>query len=290
MNKEVLLSNNVFGTKVASSFMNKRYIYGLVLLALSLISSTIFYYQIIFNRIIALFPSVVLAIVLFLLTIKHQSSLENKRSIQEQIKRGIYFGSIIYIGIVTVSYLKIHGNYLNRVIGIINVVTNVSQITINAIVQVLPSIVLSIMFSIISYYLYKKARKRIKEDCKFEFRVSLKEEKKEVREQIAEYKRRRRTVQFGTYYRLADSFQENQSAWNIVSEDGMEVIFTHVQILARSAYRVPVIRLKGLDPDAVYTDCETGQEYGGDELMYAGIRIPRIRQDFSSTTMVLRKS
>ena len=117
-----------------------------------------------------------------------------------------------------------------------------------------------------------------------------KEEKEEVREQIAEYKRRRRTVQFGTYYRLADSFQENQSAWNIVSEDGMEVIFTHVQILARSAYRVPVIRLKGLNPDAVYTDCETGQEYGGDELMYAGIRIPRIRQDFSSTTMVLRKS
>ena len=114
----------------------------------------------------------VLAIVLFLLTIKHQSSLENKRSIQEQIKRGIYFGSIIYIGIVTVSYLK-------RVIEIINVVTNVSQITINAIVQVIPSIVLSIMFSIISYYLYKKARKRIKEDCKFEFQVSLKEEKKE---------------------------------------------------------------------------------------------------------------
>ena len=35
------------------------------------------------------------------------------------------------------------------------------------------------MFSIISYYLYKKARKRIKEDCNFEFRVSLKEEKKE---------------------------------------------------------------------------------------------------------------
>ena len=117
-----------------------------------------------------------------------------------------------------------------------------------------------------------------------------KEEKKEVREQIAEYKRRRRTVQFGTYYRLTDSFQDNQSAWNIVSEDGMDVIFTHVQILARSAHRVPVIRLKGLDPDAVYTDCETGQEYGGDELMYAGIRIPRIRQDFSSTTMVLRRS
>ena len=118
----------------------------------------------------------VLAIVLFLLTRKHQSSLENKRSIQEQIKRGIYFGSIIYIGIVTVSYLKIHGNYLNRVIGIINVVTNVSQITINAIVQVIPSIVLSIL---IILFFIKHVKRKIKEDCKFEFRVSLKEEKKE---------------------------------------------------------------------------------------------------------------
>lgn len=172
MNKEVLLSNNVFGTKVASSFMNKRYvyIYGIVLLALSLISSTIFYYQIIFNRIIALFPSVVLAIVLFLLTIKHQSSLENKRSIQEQIKRGIYFGSIIYIGIVTVSYLKIHGNYLNRVIGIINVVTNVSQITINAIVQVIPSIVLSIMFSIIVITYIRKQERESKKIVNLNFK------------------------------------------------------------------------------------------------------------------------
>lgn len=117
-----------------------------------------------------------------------------------------------------------------------------------------------------------------------------KEEKEEVKAQIKEYKKRRRTVQFGTYYRLANPFCENQSAWNIVSEDGMEVIFTHVQILARAAYRMPVIRLRGLDPDAIYTDCATGQEYGGDELMYAGIRIPRIRQDFSSTTIVFRKS
>ena len=96
-----------------------------------------------------------------------------------------------------------------------------------------------------------------------------KEEKEEVKAQIKEYKKRRRTVQFGTYYRLANPFCENQSAWNIVSEDGMEVIFTHVQILARAAYRMPVIRLRGLDPDAIYTDCATGQEYGGDELMYA---------------------
>lgn len=117
-----------------------------------------------------------------------------------------------------------------------------------------------------------------------------KEEKEQVRVQIMEYKKRRRTIQFGNYYRLSDPFQEKWSAWNIVSEDGKEVIFTHVQILARAAYRIPVIQLRGLDPEAIYIDCATGQEYGGDELMYVGIRIPRIRQDFSSTTYVFRKA
>ena len=94
-----------------------------------------------------------------------------------------------------------------------------------------------------------------------------------MKAQIKEYKKRRRTVQFGTYYRLANPFCENQSAWNIVSEDGMEVIFTHVQILARAAYRMPVIRLRGLDPVRnLHRLCDrTG--IWRDELMYAGIRI-----------------
>lgn len=66
-----------------------------------------------------------------------------------------------------------------------------------------------------------------------------------IKKQIAQYKRIRRTVQFGAYYRLADPFSENQSAWNFVSEDGKQIVFSHVQILARSAYRIPTLRLRG---------------------------------------------
>ena len=110
-----------------------------------------------------------------------------------------------------------------------------------------------------------------------------------IKKQIAQYKRIRRTVQFGAYYRLADPFSENQSAWNFVSEDGKQIVFSHVQILARSAYRIPTLRLRGLDPKAEYKNVETGEVFGGDELMYAGITIPRVRQDFSATMIIFEK-
>lgn len=111
----------------------------------------------------------------------------------------------------------------------------------------------------------------------------------QIKKQIVQYKRLRRTVQFGEYYRLADPFTENQAAWNFVSEDGKQVVFSHVQILARSAYRIPTLRLRGLDPKAEYKNTETKEVFGGDELMYAGITIPRVRQDFSGTMIVFEK-
>ncbi len=37
---------------------------------------------------------------------------------------------------------------------------------------------------------------------------------------------------------------------------------------------VNYIRMKGLDPEAVYRDCETGKRYTGGALMEAGIPLP----------------
>ena len=110
-----------------------------------------------------------------------------------------------------------------------------------------------------------------------------------ITKQIAEYKRIRRTIQFGKYYRLANPFEENQASWNFVSEDGTQIIFVHIQVLARSAYRIPVLRLRGLEPKSDYRNIDTGEIFGGDELMYGGITIPRVRQDFSSTMILFEK-
>ncbi|MFR6162143.1 MAG: GH36 C-terminal domain-containing protein [Mediterraneibacter gnavus] len=39
---------------------------------------------------------------------------------------------------------------------------------------------------------------------------------------------------------------------------------------------------RGLDPKAEYKNVETGEVFGGDELMYAGITIPRVQTGFFS--------
>ena len=101
-----------------------------------------------------------------------------------------------------------------------------------------------------------------------------------IKKQIAQYKRNPQDSSVWGLLQTGRSVSENQSAWNFVSEDGKQIVFSHVQILARSAYRIPTLRLRGLDPKAEYKNVETGEVFGGDELMYAGITIPRVRQDF----------
>ena len=48
-----------------------------------------------------------------------------------------------------------------------------------------------------------------------------------------------------------------------------------VRRFARPNELIPVIKLEGLDPSAVYLEQKTGICYDGDELMYAGVGNPR---------------
>ena len=43
-----------------------------------------------------------------------------------------------------------------------------------------------------------------------------------------------------------------------------------------------LLKLKGLEADALYRDVDRGTVYGGGELMYSGISIPLKKQDFRS--------
>lgn len=115
------------------------------------------------------------------------------------------------------------------------------------------------------------------------------EEKIQIQEQIRFYKSVRETIQFGEYYRLQDPFSSNSCAWNFVGKEGKEVVFGYVQVLSEPAYAVPTIRLQGLKENARYRNCLDGQIYGGDELMYAGITIPREKKDFRSLIIYFKK-
>lgn len=103
-----------------------------------------------------------------------------------------------------------------------------------------------------------------------------------VKAQIALYKEIRDTIQNGTLYRIKNPFNGNLAQWNFVSQDRKQVVAFHFEILSQPAAPVQLLKLKGLEADALYRDVDRGTVYGGDELMYSGISIPLKKQDFRS--------
>ncbi|MFD0714408.1 alpha-galactosidase [Paenibacillus sp. GCM10027626] len=108
------------------------------------------------------------------------------------------------------------------------------------------------------------------------------EERELAAQQVALYKELREFVQFGRFYRLASPFEGMQAAWMFVSANGQDVLACSFNILAEPNAPFSRLKLKGLDPQQNYHNVETGEVYGGDELMYAGISLPLPHGDFQS--------
>ena len=103
-----------------------------------------------------------------------------------------------------------------------------------------------------------------------------KEEKEEISNQIALYHKYYDVIHYGDLYRLITPFEnEFKVAWEHVSEDKTEVLATVVQI--KSSYdQFFMLRLKGLDPEKIYIEQESGKEYSGAYLMNAGLNLTHI--------------
>ncbi|MGG5253493.1 alpha-galactosidase [Neobacillus sp. SM06] len=104
----------------------------------------------------------------------------------------------------------------------------------------------------------------------------------QIKEQVQLYKDIRVLVQFGDFYRLLSPFEGNLAAWMFVTEDQSEAVVFWYQVLAEPNAPLATLRLKGLNPDCGYQEIGTDKVYGGDELLYTGIAIPRVRGDFHS--------
>jgi alpha-galactosidase len=110
------------------------------------------------------------------------------------------------------------------------------------------------------------------------------EEKNMVKEQVKLYKELRELIQFGEFYRLLSPFEGNETAWMFVDEAKKNVFAVYIRVLKETNGPSKKLKLKGLDSDKNYRLLETGEVYGGDELMHAGINIPRMDGDFESMT------
>jgi alpha-galactosidase len=113
------------------------------------------------------------------------------------------------------------------------------------------------------------------------------EEKELVKRQVADYKQLRPLVQFGDMYRLLSPFEGNDTAWMIVSEDKTQAMVVFIRVLAEPYAPLKTLRLKGLNPDFDYAIEGSEGLFPGDHLLYAGIPVVGLHNDFQSKIWLL---
>lgn len=88
---------------------------------------------------------------------------------------------------------------------------------------------------------------------------------------IAEYKRMRSFITDGCFYRLTDGFEENFTAWQLVSADKNTSYIILFQKLFFPVSQLPKLKLFGLSSDIMYTVDTTGLKVSGEVLMKHGL-------------------
>lgn len=119
------------------------------------------------------------------------------------------------------------------------------------------------------------------------------EEIDEMKDQIKRYKELRSVFHKGDLYRLQSPFDSNRAVWEFVSEDGNTVVLCIFRIMNEIAQKGFMIKLLGIDGDAVYTDIDTDKQYGGDSLKNIGLNTLICFNepgDFKSKIMVFKKN
>lgn len=116
------------------------------------------------------------------------------------------------------------------------------------------------------------------------------EEQKQIPGQIERYHRFCGLVQSGDYYRLS-SLQAGSrlDARMVVSKDRKQALVVLTRSLNAPNQRPKFIRLRGLDPSAVYADGDTGREYPGEVLLHIGLPVELPGGDFGSRLICLTR-
>ncbi len=116
------------------------------------------------------------------------------------------------------------------------------------------------------------------------------EEKGLIRQQVKDYHRYYKLINQGNLYRLilpADKVNGKIgkcAAWMYVAEDQSEALVTFV-VIRTSIHPVYFLKLRGLNPNALYEDEATGKQYYGDTLMNAGFNLTRDYKDGESVVI-----
>ncbi|MBE5804916.1 MAG: alpha-galactosidase [Clostridiales bacterium] len=109
-----------------------------------------------------------------------------------------------------------------------------------------------------------------------------------VEKQITRVKELRQTLLYGDFHRLLSPYEGNDTAWITVSPDKTQAVFMFTRAMALPGTFPPMLRLRGLDEGATYRIMETGETYGGDELMNIGLCVTLPGGDAASVSYTLK--
>lgn len=101
-------------------------------------------------------------------------------------------------------------------------------------------------------------------------------EQAQVREQLATFRADYEITHEGDYYRLANPYDTKRelSAWMFVYGD--RAVVSAVALSSHGNGLMRYLRLKGLDPNAVYHVRERDKDYAGSVLMNVGIALTEL--------------
>jgi alpha-galactosidase len=125
------------------------------------------------------------------------------------------------------------------------------------------------------------------------------DERAAIAEQVAFYKQWRELVQFGRFHRLRSPFEGdgNETAWMAVAGDRKAALAGFYEVLNRVNIGPRRLRLRGLDPAAIYrvsvwpasaAPDQSSRMIGGDLLMAAGLVIEARRMAFPAGDFLAR--
>ena len=113
----------------------------------------------------------------------------------------------------------------------------------------------------------------------------------ELKKETEKAKIIQKLVLHGEYYRLRNPYITNEGIWELVSEkqDNVYLMACRVlNVIGRSKYYEPRVRLKGLAENAYYQETRTGKIYGSEYLMHRGLTMDYPVEDFAACSMEFR--
>lgn len=115
-----------------------------------------------------------------------------------------------------------------------------------------------------------------------------------LKEQVSFYKKHRKTLQEGRFYRLESPFEGegNVTSWMVVDEHQQQAVAARYQVLEKPNPGLHRFYFKGLLEDVLYQVEGSGTSFYGSELMHAGLPLQheytwKKQGDYQTTLLVL---